>query len=516
MERENAEEVAMEHAMRQPALSSPAWRAAATALVVCLLTLVSSAPGWAKGAIQWHGCGPQFPKNVHCGELSVPLDYSHPNGAKIKLGFNRLRATDTAHRVGSLIVNPGGPGGAGSSTVALEALGAHLWHPALHERFDLIGMDPRGTGLSTPIRCDPAAYNKPVSLFPQTKAQFDQLTSWARAFGKSCLKRTGPLLGHVDTGSVARDMERLRRALGDGRLNFLGLSYGSHLGSTYAELHPKRIRAMALDGIANHSTTTNTLFSDTASAYEDTFNRFAAACAQTASCPLHGRDVAALFDGLVARADLQPIPAPECADGSCRPAVTGGELRMNLFNLLLAKDGLPTLHLSSWDEAAGALLRAEQGDASVFSSQLPQSSRDDPFAGLAINCIDYPRTVTTYDDFAAKALLGRVLAPHTQGASEAWLGILGCIRWPVPLARPHRTLAVRGAPPILLVTSTHDPSTPYVFAHEMRDDITGSVLLMRDGDGHTSSWLSGGRTRDAIAQYLITKKTPPPNTVYPD
>jgi pimeloyl-ACP methyl ester carboxylesterase len=207
----------------------------------------------------------------------------------------------------------------------------------LHQRFDLIGMDPRGTGLSTPIRCDPAVYNQPVSLFPQTKAQFDQLTAWASAFGKSCLRRTGALLGHVDTGSVARDMERLRRALGDGKLNFLGLSYGSHPGSIYAERYPKRIRAMALDGIANHSTSTNTLFSDTASAHEDTFNRFAAGCAQTSTCPLRDRDVAAMLDSLVARADQQPIPAPECADGSCRPTVTGGELRMNLFNLLLAK-----------------------------------------------------------------------------------------------------------------------------------------------------------------------------------
>jgi pimeloyl-ACP methyl ester carboxylesterase len=109
-------------------------------------------------------------------------------------------------------------------------------HPSLHERFDLIGMDPRGISRSTPVKCDPAAFNRPVSLFPHTPAQFDQVTAWAGAFGASCLRLTGPLLAHVDTGSVARDMERLRRALGDEKLNFLGLSYGAHLGSTYAEL----------------------------------------------------------------------------------------------------------------------------------------------------------------------------------------------------------------------------------------------------------------------------------------
>jgi pimeloyl-ACP methyl ester carboxylesterase len=509
-------EAGIVHSVRRLALSSVMRSVAPAALVACSLTFVSATPGWARGTIRWRGCGPGQPSNLQCGRLSVPLDYNHPRGAKITLGFNRLRAQDRAHRVGSLIVNPGGPGGAGSAVVAVEAFGKHLWHPALHERFDLIGMDPRGTGTSTRIRCAPAVFNRPVSLFPRTKAEFNDVTAWAGALGRSCLRRTGPLLGHVDTGSVARDMERLRRALGDGKLNFLGLSYGSHLGSMYAELYPRRIRTMALDGIANHSVAINTLFSDAAAAYEDTFNRFAAWCAQTTTCALHGRDVPAMFDSLVARADQQPIPAPGCADGSCRPSVTGGELRMNAFNLLLIKEGVPALGFATWDDAASALLRAEQGDASVFSSQLPQSSQDDPFAALAINCVDYPREVSGYGDFAAKGLLGRVLAPHTQGASEAWLGILGCIRWPVPLARRYHVVTVRGAPPILLVASTHDPSTSYVWSHEMRDHIAGSVLLTRDGDGHTSSWRTSGRTRDAIAHYLITKKTPPPNSVYPD
>ncbi len=271
---------------------------------------------------------------------------------------------------------------------------------------------------------------------------------------------------------------------------------------------------MALDGIANHSTTINTLFAEAALAYEDSFDRFAAWCEQTAECALHGRDVAAMFDGLVAAGRPQPIPAPGCEAGVCRPTVTGGELRMNAFNLVLMKDGVPALGIPSWSEFASALLRAEQGDASAFSVELAQGPQD--FAGLAINCIDYPRELSSFDDFAAKTLLGRVLAPHTQGASEAWLGILGCIRWPVPLARPHHIVTVRDAPPILVVGSTHDPSTAYTFAPEMHDQIAGSVLLTRDGDGHTSSWLGGGRTRDAITRYLITGQTPPPNTVYPD
>ena len=151
--------------------------------------LFGAAPSRADRTIQWHDCGPEQPPNLQCGELSVPLDWDHPHGARITLGFNRLPAQDSTHRVGSLIVNPGGPGGAGSQVVAVEAGGGHLWNPALHERFDMIGMDPRGVGTSTPVQCDPDVYNQPVSLFPTTEAQFDQLASWARAFGQSCLER---------------------------------------------------------------------------------------------------------------------------------------------------------------------------------------------------------------------------------------------------------------------------------------------------------------------------------------
>src|SRR4029078_6522441 len=118
---------------------------------------------------------------LQCGELSVPLDYDHPKGAKITLGLNRLRAQDRAHRIGRLLVNPGGPGASATPFVAVEAAGAHLWDPALHRRFDLIGMDPRGVGTSTPVQCAPAVYNRPVTLFPRTRAEFVELTSWASA-----------------------------------------------------------------------------------------------------------------------------------------------------------------------------------------------------------------------------------------------------------------------------------------------------------------------------------------------
>jgi pimeloyl-ACP methyl ester carboxylesterase len=484
------------------------------ALLACSILLVGATPGW--GKIGWHGCGSDAPPSLQCGELSVPLDYAQPRGAQITLGFARLPAQDRAHRIGSLIVNPGGPGGAGSQFIGLEAAGGRLWHPALHRRFDLIGMDPRGIGTSTQIQCDPAAWNQPVSLFPRNAAEFDQLQSYAGAVGESCRRMTGPLLGHVDTLSVTRDMEALRRALGDGKLNFLGLSYGAEIGTLYAERYPKRIRAMALDGILDHSISTDRVFAEAAAAYEDTFNRFAAWCARASSCALHGRDVPAVFDRLVRRADQQPIPAPRCATEPCRPTVTGAEIRLNSFNPLATKDPIRAIGLPGWKRYAAALAQAERGDASAFSSHLATVSQDDPFPGLAVNCVDYPRTVKTYEDFAAMTRRGRAIAPHTQGASEAWLGVTGCLRWPVPVANPPHRAAIRGAPPILLVSASHDPSTSYVWARRVHRQIHRAVLLTRDGDGHTSSWLGPrSATNNAIVQYLITRKTPPPNSVYP-
>lgn len=455
---------------------------------------------------------------LECAALPVPLDYDDPAGEQIVIGMNRLPARDPQQRIGALIFNPGGPGGTASTLIALEAAGLSLFDPQVRDHFDLIGLDPRGVGMSTPVQCDPALWNDQPSLFPQDAAGFAALQAYTQAVWASCLDMTGPLLEHLDTVSAARDMEQVRLALGGEPLNYLGLSYGTQLGATYAELFPDHIRVMALDGALDHGQRGLAMLNDEARAHEGALTRFAAWCAEDASCSLHGQDVLARYDALVAAADAAPIPAPQCASsGVCRSEVTGDDLRLGTQNLLLIKDPVPELGITGWEALADAIVAAEQGDASAFSREVATEETSHLFPELAIACADWQTDLATWDDLAAYEMYGESIAPHTQGATQTWTILTGCMGWPVPVANPQGVWDVQGAPPILLVNATHDPSTSYLWAQLMREQIAGSVLLTREGDGHTSFFLAGdSATRDAITHYLLTGETPPPNTVLAD
>jgi TAP-like protein len=201
-----------------------------------------------------------------------------------------------------------------------------------------------------------------------------------------------------------------------------------------------------------------------------------------------------------------------------RATVTGEEIRINAQNGLLFKEGaLGARGFPGWSQLATDLAEALAGDASGLASPLADSDRFAGFAGLAIECVDWGTPNSRYEEMAATEVLGRVVAPRMQGASQTWTIQAGCVGWPVPVSNPQGPAPVRGAPPILIVNATYDPSTAFPWAVGMLHQIEGSVLLTRDGDGHTSYWLPGpSQTRDAIDAYLISGATPPPNSVYPD
>ncbi|CZR64585.1 uncharacterized protein PAC_14483 [Phialocephala subalpina] len=234
-------------------------------------------------------------------------------------------------------------------------------------------MDLRGLGLSTPIKCDPDIMNERISYFPTTEAEFEQLVSHNKIFRESCLNLTGPLAGHIDTVSVAHDMEALRTALGEGKLNYLGLSYGTQPGSQYAELYQDNIRAMVLVANADHGVTETSMFVTESSTAEDEFKRFALYCSTTPECALYGKNATDLFLELIDQASTAPIPALGCTgNGDCRTNVTSEDILFIVQNFLVF-EVLPQVYTRlepGWLDFGQAISDALSGDAAAFSLDL--------------------------------------------------------------------------------------------------------------------------------------------------
>lgn len=447
-------------------------------------------------SIDWAPCATA--PTAQCGTLKVPLDWSDPGGKQISLAVARRPADDSARRVGTLFFNPGGPGDGAVDDVAEQA--DTLFSPELRARFDIVGMDPRGVGNSTPARCGVPIVTPDDTLFPRTEKQFDAILRHNRAVGLSCLRETGPLLGHLDTISVARDHEALRIALREDKVSWLGLSYGTQLGANYAHLFPRRTRAMVLDAALEHSLAEGKQVADEIMAVEASFERFADWCDTAPECALRGQDVRVVFDRLVAEADRNPIPV----DGALRP-VTGEDIRRETDGKLRFKDPAIFGPDLSWAGLSRALRQTLDGDASAFALP-PAEVLQNQLAGLLGNaCVDYVPQVDSWAEMQQRMELGRQLAPHMQGASETWQANR-CIGWPVPVANPPRTLDVRGVP-TLIVHAVHDPSVPYSWAHGLAAQIHGSSLLTRTGDGHTSYYTSAC-ARSAMDRFLVTPKAP--------
>lgn len=444
--------------------------------------------------MRWTPCADA--PGVECGTLAVPLSWSAPHGAKITLSVARRPANDPAHRVGTLFFNPGGPGDPSTDYIKSAEL---IFSATLRSRFDIVAMDPRGVGASTPVVCTSPMLAADVTLFPRTRAAFERLRQFNAEAGKGCLDGAGALVGHVDTVSAARDHEALRLAMGENQITWFGISYGTQLASNYAALYPKATRAMVLDAALEHSGSESAMLAEEIRTVEDSFNRFAAWCATDDTCALKGQDVARVYDDLVARADRNPIPAP----GALRP-VTGEDIRMRTPHFLVLKE--PSIYGpdTSWAGLSRAIKRAVEGDASAFA-QPPAESAGGIGQLLSIACGDYVSEIKTWADMRQRIQLGRQLAPHLQGATEQWQ-VLRCIDWPVPAANPFRRLDVRGVP-ALIVNATHDPSTSYAWAHGLLGQIEGSALLTRVGDGHTSYYTSPC-ARAATDAYLVRPQAP--------
>jgi pimeloyl-ACP methyl ester carboxylesterase len=469
------------------------------ALLAALLLIIGGTPASADPSqtpfkIAWSAC--EKSPQTQCGTLKVPLDWSKPSGATISLAIARRPAKDPQQRVGTLFFNPGGPGdGAAEYIVIAET----VFTPALIERFDLVGMDPRGIANSSQVRCTLPLITPETTLFPKTEQQFQQLLKHNREVGLNCLDHAGELVRHMDTVSVARDHEALRQALGENKINWLGISYGTQVAANYAQLYTTRTQAMVLDAPLEHSQAEVHQVADEIIAAEDSFNRFADWCPTQETCALRGQDVRAVFDRLVAQADQNPIQV----EGAVRP-VTGEDIRMGTIGLLRFKEPSIFGPDKSWAGLSQVLQKAIDGDGSAFAVG-PAGEPQYGYHGRIGNaCLDYAPQVHTYAEMQQRLELGRQLAPHLQGASETWQANF-CIDWPVKPVNPPKTLNVRGVP-ALLIHAAHDPSDSYTWAHGLATQIDGSALLTRTGDGHTSVFTSEC-AKSAMDAFLIERRS---------
>ena len=454
-------------------------------------TLAAPAP------VGWSDCGGGF----ECGIVDVPRDYAEPAGPILRLALIRLRATDAARRIGSLVVNPGGPGGSGIDLVREAA--ATIFSPQIRARFDIVGFDPRGVGSSSPIHClDTLDHFIPRDATAATPAGLADLLDGAKAFAQQCGQRNAELLPNLSTANVARDLDQIRAAVGDGRLTYLGFSYGTLIGEDYASLFPTRVRALALDGVVDPSLGEAAFREDQAVAFEGALDRFLADCASRTSCAFHsGGRPGSAFDTLMRQIERHPVATPRLANREpVGPTQAWGAVTQSLYVR------------AAWPVLADALAEARAGDGSLMlllGDPLRGRNPDGSYSNVtdaydAVTCLDWP---SSRDPAAYSAMAKRfaVLAPRV-GRLIAFNDI-ECAYWPATPARVPASVTALGAPPIVLVGSTGDPATPYAWARAVAKQLSSAVLVTRVGEGHTG-YLVSACVRDAIDAYLLTGSVP--------
>ncbi|MFI6099747.1 alpha/beta fold hydrolase [Lentzea sp. NPDC051213] len=472
--------------------------------VVAVLSSTSAGQADQQGSanrITWKNCTDAEFQRMQCGTMQVPIDWANPRAGQLSLAMVKRPADE--RRQGTFMLNVG----PGASTIEQLRLAMSIDFPSfagdLTKKFDIVALDPRGIGHSTPIRCTQPVKPAGISYFPRDRAAFDALVAHNRSLGQDCLRRNGSLVTKVDMTSTARDFEAARIGLGAKQLDWYGTRYSALLGRTYAALFPNRLRTMVVDTAVDDTGSQISRIVQEMDAAEESFNRFAAWCASSADCALRGRDVAAEYDALIARADRTPI----AVGGDGARSLTGEDIR-------LATQDYLNLSSVTWPELGEAIVKAQAGDAAYFT-RTPDGTQLDPVQALAPACLDTPRSTTTYEEFAGLQRLVAQKSPHLGGAVRSWKAFAGCLGWPVPANPVDAGGPVAGGPKTLVTQSTHQALAPYAAGFAFAAQLPGSVVLTRDGDDY-SMFLASQCVRDATNRYLTERVLPAPGTVCTD
>lgn len=443
--------------------------------------------------IDWKPC--ESDAAVKCARFSVPYDWSDPSKGSFSLNLALRPANMRTARIGSMLVNPGGPGFGGTYL----ALGAESYFSSdLLDRFDIVGFDPRGTGESTPIIDCVDDYDPyfAVDPTPETDDERQALIDSSKTFAEECQKRSGEILQWVSTNATARDMNAIRIALGEERISYFGFSYGSELGATWATMFPDTVRTAVLDGATDPDADYIQSGIDQAVGFEKQLDTFLARCAKTATCPFHngGKTVEA-FDALMAQIDDSPLVVSQTR-APVNQAIAFTAVSQAMYSS------------SMWDELETALADAQKGDGKgllALNDQYYQRNPDGTYdneleAFNAISCLDDPGPLTVEESEAQNA---KIFAAAPRMA-PGFVGGYGCVFWP---AKADRRIDItgKGAGPIVVIGTTGDAATPLASSRKMANKLEEGRLVVVTANRHTG-YGENTCVVEAVDAYVITTK----------
>jgi pimeloyl-ACP methyl ester carboxylesterase len=441
-------------------------------------------------------------------DVTVPLDWSDPTGETITIAVARHKATKPS--MGSMLMNPGGPGGSGYDYVRDYA--EYVVTSDVLANYDLIGFDPRGVGSSTPVVCTDGAekddllygtFDNPYG----TDAWIDELTVEEEAWIDACVENTGDLLGHLDAASVARDMDVIRAVLGDEKLTYLGYSYGTYLGAVYAELFPEKVGRMVLDGAVDPLVGDLDALSTQMAGFESAYRAFLQYCFDSGDCPFSGSVDSAMQqteDLILDRGD----DGLEASDGRVLDTATIGT---GLINSLYAE--------WLWDGLIQMMADLEAGDPeSTFASADEYNSRigDGVYDGngyeiyTAVTCNEGSLGTDGVTPLEGLAVIDQK-APYLGFATalDDYVALdVTCSNWPYPVAELPESYEAEGAPPIMVVGTTNDPATPYAQAVSLSKQLSSGVLVTYQGEGHTIYAQGVTCVDDTVDAYFLRGEVP--------
>lgn len=450
--------------------------------------------------IEWGVCEGVTSTDMECASLTVPLVWNDPGAGDIEIAVARVAAS--GERIGSLVVNPGGPGGSGVNFLESASF---VFSADVRATYDLVGFDPRGVNRSAGIEClsdEETDEYRAATAEPGSEEEAQLAEEWSVRIAEACEAHSGEVLPYLDTYSAARDMDVLRAALGSDELDYLGFSYGTFLGANFAELYPDRVGRFVLDGAMDPTLSMNELSAGQAEGFEAAIGDFLSACLENGeNCPFKGTEEEAKQQliAFFASVDVSPLEA----DDPDRP-LTGSIARSAVMTLMY-EDAM-------WPYGYDALAAAMSGDGSELlrladlSAERQQDGSyrtNSTYAITAINCLDHPGVADqAWVEQEAQRLAEEypVVGPSMGGQA--------CAHWPVQPVREPAPISAEGAGPIVVIGTKGDPATPYAWAESLAGQLDDAVLVTYEGKGHTAYGRAGACIQAPVDAYLLEGTVP--------